>query len=454
MARPGTDISRRDWLAGAAAGAMLGPSLAFAQSTGKRRPRVAALFTELRLRSHAYNILESFFKPYLFCGELVDPGCDVVSFYADQFPDGDMARDVSARFNVPLYTTIDQALCCGGRELAVDAVLLIGEHGDYPLNEHGVRMYPRKQFFDQAVAVMRRSNRFVPLFNDKHLSYRWDWAREMFDTARANQMPLLLGSSVPLAQRLPALELPRDAEIETAIAVHGGPLEAYGFHGLELLQSFVEARRGGETGIRSVEVVERKGLFRPDMLRGDEESPWWLAMFRAAMRAHRDADQQTGRKGGDGQPGCEDQRIDHAMLINYADGLRGAVIKVGSSSSRWDFACQLRGEQEPRATAMYNGPWGNRCLFRALSHAIQHLFVTGQEPYPAERTLLTTGALAAAVQSHAQGKPIETPELNITYRATDWRAFRENGESWKKITTDTPEPATFEPGDAALIKGR
>lgn len=51
-----------------------------------RRPRVAAIFTVMRFRSHAYNILENFFEPYLFRGRFVDPGVDVVSLYADQIP--------------------------------------------------------------------------------------------------------------------------------------------------------------------------------------------------------------------------------------------------------------------------------------------------------------------------------------------------------------------------------
>ncbi|MCP4811066.1 MAG: hypothetical protein GY888_01040, partial [Planctomycetaceae bacterium] len=148
------------------------------------RPRVAAIFTEFRFRSHAYNILENFLRPYLFRGKLTDPGVDVVSFYADQFPENDMAREAAKRFGIPLFKSIDEALCLGGRKLAVDAVLSIGEHGNYPVNKRGQRMYPRKEFFDQSVAVMKRSGRFVPFFNDKHLSYRADWSQEMFETAR------------------------------------------------------------------------------------------------------------------------------------------------------------------------------------------------------------------------------------------------------------------------------
>ena len=118
-------------------------------------------------------------------------------------------------------------------------------------------MYPRKRFFDAAVSVMKQANRFVPLFNDKHYSYRWDWAREMVGVARTHRMPLLAGSSVPLAQRRPGLELPRGTRTPEAVSIHGGQLESYGFHGLEVLQSMVEARgEAGETGIARVQVLE------------------------------------------------------------------------------------------------------------------------------------------------------------------------------------------------------
>ena len=200
-----------------------------------KRPRIAAVFTELRFRSHAFNILENFLGPYLFDGKLVDPGVDVVSFYADQFPENDMARDVAKKYKIPLFASIDQAMCVGGKSLDVDGVLLIGEHGDYPANERGQKMYPRKQFFDQCVAPMHRAGRYVPLFNDKHLSYRWDWAKEMYDTSRKHNFPLLAGSSVPLASRVPELNLPADVELEEAVSIHGGGFESYDFHGLEVL---------------------------------------------------------------------------------------------------------------------------------------------------------------------------------------------------------------------------
>ena len=110
---------------------------------------VAAIVTCFRPLSHAHVILENFLEPYLFNGKLTDPGVDVVSFFVDQTPENDMSQDVARQYRIPIFKTIEEALCLGGKELAVDAVLLIGEHGDYPTNKLGQRMYPRKQFFDR-----------------------------------------------------------------------------------------------------------------------------------------------------------------------------------------------------------------------------------------------------------------------------------------------------------------
>ena len=445
MTSPSRELTRRDLLVRSAAWTLAPALFAGTATAGNRkRPRVAAIFTEFRFRSHAYNILENFFRPYLFRGRLVDPGVDIVSFYADQFPNGDMARDVAKKYNVPLFDSIEKAMCVGGTSLAVDAVLSIGEHGDYPVNDLGQKMYPRKRFFDAAVAVMKRAGRYVPLFNDKHYSYRWDWAREMVDVARANRMPLLAGSSVPLAQRRPCLELPRGTKITEAISVHGGPLESYGFHGLEVLQSMVETRGEiGETGIARIQVLEGEALF--DAAR---QGRWSLDLAEAAMLAELDRRPRSMTRLLSGHENSKP----HAILVEYRDGLKAAVLKVGSDSNRWNFACRVAGESKPRATALFNGPWGNRCLFKGLSHSIQSMFIHGQEPYPAERTLLVTGALDTAVRSyHAGGKALDTPHLDVTYTPTDVSDFRENGRSWQVITKHTPQPRGFEPGDHKFL---
>src|SRR6266542_3852048 len=106
----------------AAVGLVLGSALPVsALAAGSRRLKVAAVITEFSYRSHAHVILENFVEPYLFNGKWVSPGMDVVSLYADQFPDGDLGRAFAAKHKIPIYQTISEALGLGGEKLAVDA---------------------------------------------------------------------------------------------------------------------------------------------------------------------------------------------------------------------------------------------------------------------------------------------------------------------------------------------
>ncbi len=439
--------NRRDWLRAAGGALMSGTSLvgrAAADENRTRRLKVAAVMTTCFYRSHAHVILENFLNPYWFNGRVIDPGMDVVSFYVDQFPENDMARRIAREFSIPIYPTISQALTLGTGSLAVDAVLSIGEHGNYPVNDKGQRMYPRKRFFDEIVAAFRKSGRTAPVFNDKHLSYRWDWAKEMVDTARQMGIPLMAGSSVPLAQRRPPLELPPQAAITDAVSIHGGGVESYDFHGLEVLQSIVEARQGGESGVVRLRFLDFDALWEAAD-RGD----WSVDLAKRAMQAELGTDHELVR--------CFDRRgrdhggnpvAMHGILLRYADGFRATMLKVGESGIRWNFACRVAGEKDARATSFYVGPWNNRNLFKALSHAIQTHFRRRAAPYPVERTLLVSGILDAAMDSRVQsGKWLETPHLAWRYAPKDFRAMREMGATWKRIPPGTPEPRWLDHAD-------
>lgn len=442
---PSSLLNRREWLAATGAAAiMAGTNGCPAEEPGPKRPRVAAVVTEFTYRSHAHVILENFLESYYFNGRLTDPGVDVVSLYVDQVPEGrDMSRDVAKQYRLATYPTIAGALTLGGDNLAVDGVLSIGEHGNYETSDRGQRMYPRKRFFDEIVAVFKKSGRVVPLFNDKHLSFRWDWASEMVETAKALKIPFMAGSSVPLAQRRPPLELPAEAKIEEALAIHGGPLESYDFHGLELLQSLVEARRGGETGVSEIQFLEGDAVWK-----AADDGRWTYALAEAAMQAELGSPKrERGALKDFVEPADGKQYPAHAILIKYKDGLKATVLCLGHISTRWNFACRLAEKPEPLATAYNVGPWENRNLFKALSHAIQVHIREKKAPYPVERTLLVSGMLAAAMDSRFEkSKPVATPHLELSYQPQDFRALREMGDSWKIITADQPQPPGINPG--------
>jgi len=52
-----------------------------------------------------------------------------------------------------------------------------------------------------------------------------------------------------------------------------------------------------------------------------------------------------------------------------------------------------------------------------------------------------TGTLAAAMQAmNEESGILPTPHLAMRYRASNFKAMREMGESWKIITDDAPQP--------------
>src|SRR2546425_5940180 len=248
-------VSRRKFLAG------LGAAPAILRAQGRpARPKLAAICTAYFKYSHSQHIVDRFLEGYGWNGTHHHPAMDLISIYIDQIRANDVSKSRLEKFpSMKLYPTIPEALTLGGSKLAVDGVILIGEHGQYPRNEKGQTQYPRYPFFQEIVKVFRSSGRSVPVFNDKHLSWNWDWAREMYDTSRSMGFPFMAGSSLPVTWRTPSVELPLGSRIREAMCVCYGGVDSYDFHGLETLQCMVE-RRSGE-GIRLLGLsVDRRGL--------------------------------------------------------------------------------------------------------------------------------------------------------------------------------------------------
>src|SRR5256885_6651858 len=149
-----------------AVGAGVASSVLAADERPKDRPRkkLAVVTTEWRYYSHAWHMAERFLAGYPVEGRWHRPPFDVVAAYVDQHPKGDLSHDRAREFGFTIYPTIAEALRAGGDKLAVDAVLVIGEHGDYPKNDIGQKMYPRYEFFKQVTDVYRKDGRAVPVF--------------------------------------------------------------------------------------------------------------------------------------------------------------------------------------------------------------------------------------------------------------------------------------------------
>jgi hypothetical protein len=392
-------ISRRNLLK--AASTVAWPARAEAKK------RVATIVTEYRLNSHADVIAGRLIAGYEYEGKRHEPAVQVASLYTDQVPKNDLSRGLAAKHDVKIYPTVRDTLTLGGNKLAVDGVVLIGEHGDYPDNEKGQKLYPRYRLYQQIVDVFRASGHSVPVYCDKHFSTDWAQAKQMYDETRELRFPLMAGSSLPVSWRRPPLELDVRAPVEHAVTVFYGGKEAYGFHALEALQCMVERRKGGETGIASVECVEG-----PAVWTWTDAQPWAARLLDAAL-----ARSETKKPGSP----RENVRTPILFRLQYRSGLAAAVYILNGHCQDCTFAAKIKGRSEPTATEIWLQSGRPYSHFSALAHYIEQMIVTGREPYPPERTLLTTGALAALMD--ASGRSIETPHLAVTYRAPSRSLF-------------------------------
>jgi hypothetical protein len=367
------------------------------------RKNVAAIITEYRRNSHADVIVTRMLEGYEYNGKRQAPRVRVASMYTDQVPGNDLSRGFASKHNVRVFPTVREALLLGRSSLAVEGVVLIGEHGNYPDNEKGQKLYPRFELFKQIVETFREIGKAVPVFCDKHLSTDWDKAKWMYDQSRALKFPFLAGSSLPVSWRRPPFEPPLDAPIEKAVVCFYGPKEAYGFHALESLQCMVERRRGGETGVASVECLEGGAVWE-----WTGKNAWGARLLEAALARVED------RKPGLPRDNAKDPIL---FLLRYRDSLEAAVYLLNGHISQTGVALQA-GQNEPDATEIWLQPGRPFSHFSSLTHWIEELIVTASAPYPVERTLLTTGALAALMDSSFhKGKRLETPHLAVRYRA-------------------------------------
>ena len=429
----GVKLSRRDILQSVPA--LLVPPLQGALQGGpttKRRPRIAAVITEYRRHSHAQHILDRYLIGYGWETRHHRPPFDLVSLYADQRPENDLSRPRAREFPaMQIYPTIAEALTLGSEKLAVDGVLLIAEHGRYPTNEMGQRLYPRYEFFRQIADVFEASGRTVPVFNDKHLSWNWDWAKEMVETSRKMGFSLMAGSSLPVTSRLPPVDLPLGAEVAEALCVGVGGPDGYDIHCLEAVQCMVERRKGGETGVVAIQAIRGDAFWKAMAAGSWRDGGWDPELFKACLC--RSLKLTPARKGFnhhlprmDELPALVTDPI--AYRYEYADGLKATIMLVEGIVHDITFAARLKGSAEILSTLMYLHPREVVNFFSPLTHHTETLFRTGKSPYPIERTLLTTGLTAAGVESlHLGGKRLETPHLNVRYQATKKSTY------WKSL---------------------
>lgn len=405
-------LNRREFLqTGAAAAGVL---LKGADAPPKR---LAIVTTIYRYLSHGQHIGDRFLVGYPYAGAWHRPDIKVVSLYVDQKPEGDLSEVRASEFGFRVYPTIAEALCCGGKDLAVDAVLIVGEHGNYPRNEKGQILYPRYEFFQRCAEVFTRSGRSVPVYNDKHLSYSFAKAKSMVETSHRLRFPMLGGSSLPVTFRLPELELPLSCEIEEALMIGEGESDPMDFHALEGLQSMLERRGHGETGVKAVQMIEGDAVWK-----AGEEGRWSKDLLISALSR---SDTPLGTDEAESRPedlvtsGQLPKLVANpaAYFVEYRDGLKATLLMLNGGLKDFNFAARVKGMSGIQATQFLLTPIPNVTYSACLVHGIEQMFQTRVAPYPIERTLLVSGILESCLTSKLQNhERLETPHLAVTYQ--------------------------------------
>lgn len=389
----------------------------------KPPPQIAGLATVYYPNSHADLILGRLVQGYTLEDRGEYPQLKLASLHVEQFPANDMARALTARRGVPLYASAREALTRGGKQLAVDGVMLIAEHGQYPESDTGQFVFPKRPMFAEIVKLCEPSGCTPPVFIDKHLSDNWQDAKWIYDEARRLKLPLMAGSTLPLLWRSPPRDVRRDSVLREVVAISYHRLDSYGIHALEIIQSLVERRRGGETGIRRVRAVRGVEVWRA-LERGDVDR----RLIDQALSVYKNRPVPRDKK-------LEQIVDDPALLImEYRDGLKASVLSLGSLYIDWSAAWRYE-DGSAEAAVFWTQELRPFSHFGLLVRELEPFFCTGRPTWPVERTLLTTGALDALLISRRDGgRVVETPHLAIAYHS-DW--------NWR----EPPPPAPDRPLD-------
>jgi hypothetical protein len=395
--------------------ALTGVAQGAAVQSAQKRPRIACLVSYWAApRSHADWIVTKLLDGYWWQGAHTPSRVDVVSVYIHQFDTSGLGQKICKAKNIPIFKTVGEAVTLGGKDLAVDGVVIVAEHGDYPTNLKGQWMLPRWWIYQQVMRIFEKSKRSVPVFNDKHLSYSWDEAKWMFDKSRELNFPLTGGSSIPVYFRKPEIELDNDTPIKASVVLGGAADEGALFHCVDVLQAFVERRKGGETGVRSVQCIRG-----PETWKWTERNPWAGNLLEAVRK---NFSLKQGHFQEIGQP--------NVCIVEYNDETKAAVFSAEDVG--WTYAGEIEGRKDPTIISMlgWPGPFSQYHASNAQPHWITEMMVTKKEPFNAERLLLSTGIVSYNMESNWEnghytdiGRRMETPFLNMSYRPTHGAQF-------------------------------
>jgi hypothetical protein len=373
--------------------------------------KMAFLLEEFAKPSPAQQLLDRFLVGYPRDGILHRPACETVSAHlmlSGNEADFDKRPD---DFDLAVEPNAAQAV------EGADAVVVVSRRPGALANERFLQI------------ALERAAAGATCFVHGVLANTLRRGRELLSLAHSRQVALLAGTPLCTTWRLPEVDLPRGTALaEALIVVQINPLAAQAtppsppatmggaeLHALEGLLPMLQRRRGGESGVRNVQFLEGKNVWRA----GDKGLWSWPLLAAAISRSHTPQGDPVldGRTQDLVGLGLVPKLARHprGWLLEHCDGLRSALLVLDGVVADFNFA--VRAQDGSLVSAqLFRAPPPAEHHFNRLVAVVEDFFRGSQPPWPVERNLLIAGLLETfGKPSSRTGRRVETPELNIAY---------------------------------------
>ena len=367
------------------------------------------LLEEFPTPSPSQQLLDRFLMGFPRDGTLHKPLAKEVWVYLPPTNENDFSRR-REEFGLNVASTVEQAVD------GADGIVIVSRRPGATANDR------------LAELALARAPKGAACFVHGALSSSLDRGRALATQAVSRQISLLAGTPLCVTWRLPEMELPRDIALSEALIVvqtnppssasqpgPQGSLAGAELNALEGLLPVIERRGGGESGVRSVQLLEGDEVWR-----AARRKLWsWPLLAAALSRSHTPQGDPVldGRTQDIAGLGLVPKlaRNPKAWLIEHRDGLRTSILVLDGVVEDFNFAVRA-GDGRVFSAQLFRPLPPVEQHFSLLAAAVENLFESHKLPWPLERNLLIAGLLEAFRNPATRGgKAVATPNLNVNY---------------------------------------
>ena len=238
-------------------------------------------------------------------------------------------------------------------------------------------------------------------------------ARALTDLARSRQIALLAGTPMAVTWRLPAVPIPKASTIRRAVMVVQGTAPGAELHALDGLLPILEPRAGGESGVRHLQLLEGREVWRA----GDRGG--WSPRLLAAAISRSNSPQGDPMLDGRTQDlfglGLIPKlaRSPRAWILTHADGCTSALLVLDGVVNDFNYAVELA-DGGVHSAQLFRAPPPAEHHFSLLAAVVEEFLQSGRPAWPIERSLLTAGLLETMSRPGSR-RPggVATPDLTV-----------------------------------------